>query len=355
MDVKKPLLEVEKLNTIFPSNGRTVRAVVDVSLTLNEGEILGVVGESGCGKSTMLLSLLRLIRYPGRVASGEIRFRGQDLLQMNSNQMRAMRGKEIAMIFQDPLSTLNPAFTVGEQIRESLRLHNIVSHGKTPWPFDGVRREKEKQHVLQIMEEVGIPSPMDRYASYPHQFSGGMQQRTLIAIALACSPALLLADEPTTALDVTIQAQIMNLMKQINQERGTAIILVTHDLGLAAEFCDSIAVMYAGRVVEQGTVDEIVETPQHPYTQGLLNCRPRIGERDQVVRPIDGNVPSLANLPNSCAFASRCSFVNDACNEGPIPFFETDPGHLNRCLLTSDYKRLPDWDWDSIIEKERAR
>ena len=355
MVAKKPLLEVEKLNTIFPSNGRTVRAVVDVNFILNEDEILGIVGESGCGKSTLLLSLLRLIRYPGRVESGAIRFRGKDLLQMTNNEMRAMRGKEISMIFQDPLSTLNPAFTVGEQIRESLRLHNIVSHGKMPWPFDGVRREKEKQRVLQLMSEVGIPSPMDRYASYPHQFSGGMQQRTLIAIALACSPALLLADEPTTALDVTIQAQILNLMRQINQERGTAIILVTHDLGLAAEFCDRIAVMYAGRVVEQGTVDEIVETPQHPYTKGLLNCRPRIGERGQVVRPIYGNVPSLANLPNSCAFASRCSFVKDVCNEGPIPFFETNPGHLNRCLLTSDHKRLPDWDWDSIVEKEPAR
>ncbi|HSM70259.1 MAG TPA: ABC transporter ATP-binding protein, partial [Anaerolineales bacterium] len=276
------------------------------------------------------------------------------LLQMNNNQMRAMRGKEIAMIFQDPLSTLNPAFTVGEQIRESLRLHNIVGNSSAPWPFDRVQREQEKQRVLQIMEEVGIPSPMDRYASYPHQFSGGMQQRTLIAIALACSPKLLLADEPTTALDVTIQAQIMNLMKQINQDRGTAIILVTHDLGLASEFCDRIAVMYAGRIVEQGTVDEIVETPQHPYTQGLLNCRPRIGEKQQIIRPIEGNVPSLANLPDGCAFASRCTFVKDVCNEGAIPLFETDPGHLNRCLLTSDYKRLPEWDWDHIIEQERA-
>ena len=355
MNSNNPLLEVNKINSVFPSGDKIVRAVNDVSFTLNEGEILGIVGESGCGKSTLLLSLLRLIRYPGKVESGEIRFRGNDLLQMSNSQMRAMRGKEIAMIFQDPLSTLNPAFTVGEQIRESLRLHNIVGNSNAPWPFDRVQREQEKQRVLQIMEEVGIPSPMDRYASYPHQFSGGMQQRTLIAIALACNPKLLLADEPTTALDVTIQAQIMNLMKQINQDRGTAIILVTHDLGLAAEFCDRIAVMYAGRIVEQGTVDEIVETPKHPYTQGLLNCRPRIGERQKTIRPIEGNVPSLANLPNSCAFASRCSFVKDACNEGPIPLFETEPGHLNRCLLTSDYKRLPEWEWDSLVEQERAQ
>jgi len=354
MNSNTPLLEVNKLNSVFPSNGKLVRAVNDVSFKLNEGEILGIVGESGCGKSTLLLSLLRLIRYPGKVESGQIRFRGNDLLQMDNNQIRKMRGKEISMIFQDPLSTLNPAFTVGEQIRESLRLHNIVKGGGAPWPFDGARRDQEKQRVLQIMDEVGIPSPMDRYASYPHQFSGGMQQRTLIAIALACNPKLLLADEPTTALDVTIQAQIMNLMKQINQEHGTAIILVTHDLGLASEFCDRIAVMYAGRVVEQGTVDEIVESPQHPYTQGLLNCRPRIGEREQTIRPIPGNVPSLANLPNGCAFASRCQSVQDDCSEGPVPLFETDPGHFNRCLLTSNFNRHSDWNWDSVVSQERV-
>lgn len=353
MDSKRPLLEIRDLHSVFPSNGNIVRAVNDVSFTLNEGQILGVVGESGCGKSTLLLSLLRLIRYPGRVESGEVLFRGKDILKLNDREMRDLRGKEISMIFQDPLSTLNPAFTVGEQIRESIRLHNIVSSSTLPWPFDWVRRTQEKERVLQIMNEVGIPSPMDRYASYPHQFSGGMQQRTLIAIALACSPALLLADEPTTALDVTIQAQILNLMKRINEQRGTAIILVTHDLGLASEFCDRIAVMYAGRIVEQGTVDEIVEKPRHPYTQGLLNCRPRIGERDQTIRPISGNVPSPANLPNNCAFSSRCAFVKDVCETGPIPMFETEPGHLNRCLLTSDYHRQTDWEWDTVIDQER--
>jgi oligopeptide/dipeptide ABC transporter ATP-binding protein len=298
--------------------------------------------------------VLRLIRYPGKVESGGIFFRGRNLLGLSSSEMRSLRGREISMIFQDPQSTLNPAFTVGEQIRESLRLHNIINSSRLPWPFDGVRRRKEKEHVLQIMNEVGIPSPMARYDSYPHQFSGGMQQRILIAIALACSPALLLADEPTTALDVTIQAQILSLMKRINDERATAVILVTHDLGLASEFCDRIAVMYAGRFVEQGTVDEIVETPQHPYTQGLLNCRPRIGERDQTIRPIPGNVPSLANLPDGCAFASRCSFVKDVCREGPIPMFETDSGHLNRCLRASGYHRQQAMDWDDVIEGQRV-
>jgi len=346
---KTPLLQVRNLHTVFPSNGKLVQAVTGVNFDLNEGEILGVVGESGCGKSTLLLSLLRVLRYPGRVEGGEVRFRGRDILKLNNREMRALRGKEISMVFQDPLSTLNPAFTVGEQIGESLRLHHIIAGSSLPWPFDRVRRVKEKQRVLQIMDEVGIPSPMDRYASYPHQFSGGMQQRTLISIALVCGPALLLADEPTTALDVTIQAQIMNLMKQINQERGTAIILVTHDLGLAAEFCDRIAVMYAGRVVEQGTVDEIVESPQHPYTQGLLNCRPSLGERQKAIRPIPGNVPNLAELPNGCSFAPRCESVQDACGIGPVPMFDGGAGHLNRCLKTVDFERQPDWDWDTVV------
>jgi oligopeptide/dipeptide ABC transporter ATP-binding protein len=182
-----------------------------------------------------------------------------------------------------------------------------------------------------------------------------MQQRTLIAIALVCGPALLLADEPTTALDVTIQAQIMNLMKQINQERGTAIILVTHDLGLAAEFCDRIAVMYAGRVVEQGTVDEIVESPQHPYTEGLLECRPSLGQRNKPIQPIPGNVPNLSELPDGCSFAPRCAHAQDVCGDGSIPMFETEPGHLNRCLISADYKRDPNWDWDTVLEAERAK
>jgi len=352
---KPPLLDVRDLHTVFPSSGKLVRAVNGVNLTLNEGEILGIVGESGCGKSTLLLSLLRLLRYPGRVESGQVRYRGQDLLDHSNSQIRELRGREISMIFQDPLSTLNPAFSVGEQIGESLRLHHLLEGNSLPWPFNGARRAKEKERVLQIMNEVGIPSPMDRYAAYPQQFSGGMQQRTLIAIALVCGPALLLADETTTALDVTIQAQIMNLMKQINQERGTAIILVTHDLGLAAEFCDRIAVMYAGRVVEQGTVDEIVESPRHPYTKGLLDCRPSLGQRGKSIRPIPGNVPNLAELPDGCSFAPRCEFAQEACGGGPIPMFETQPGHLNRCLISSDYVRDPAWDWESVIDGERAQ
>lgn len=348
-----PLLELKNLHTVFPSNGKLVQAVNGVNLTLNQGEILGVVGESGCGKSTLLLSIMRLLRYPGKIASGQVLFRGQNLAQFSDTEIRNLRGKEISMIFQDPLSTLNPAFSVGEQIRESLRLHKIVPGNNLPF-FDGIQRQKEKELVLEIMGEVGIPSPMDRYASYPHQFSGGMQQRVLIAIGLVCGPSLLLADEPTTALDVTIQAQIMNLMKQINQERGTAIILVTHDLGLAAEFCERIAVMYAGRVVEQGTVEQVIEMPQHPYTQGLLNCRPSLGERKNPIRPIPGNVPSLSDLPVGCAFAPRCQFRQDTCESGPVPLFNDSQGHQSRCIQATDYDRKPNWDWDTITSQETS-
>ncbi len=344
------LLELHNLTTIFPTKRGEVRAVDSVHLTLSQGEILGLVGESGCGKSTALLSILRLIRPPGRIAEGEILFKGQDLLGLSSSKMRAVRGKEIAMIFQDPLSTLNPAFPVGEQIHESLRLHHIVDGSRRPWPLDQGQKRREKERVLEVMEEVGIPSPMDRYRAYPHQFSGGMQQRALIAIALVCGPALLLADEPTTALDVTIQAQIMDLMWRINRDHGTAIILVTHDLGLAAEFCQRIAVMYAGRIVEQGKVDSVVAAPQHPYTQGLLACRPRISMHDQRVEPIPGNVPDLAELPDGCTFAPRCPARRPVCEIGPIPMVATHEGHLSRCLIHLDYERDTSWEWGDTVK-----
>lgn len=343
------LLELNNLSTVFPTRRGHVRAVDGVNLSLSQGEILGIVGESGCGKSTVLLSILRLIRPPGKIPSGKISFRGQNLLELPTRQMRSVRGREIAMIFQDPLSTLNPAFPIGEQIREALRLHHIIGETSLPWPFDYGLRKNEKRRVLEAMEEVGIPSPMDRYAAYPHQFSGGMQQRALIAIALVCGPALLLADEPTTALDVTIQAQILDLMLRINQEHGTSIILVTHDLGMAAEFCSRIAVMYAGRIVEQGGVDEVVGNPQHPYTQGLLNCRPRISQREARVQPIPGNVPDLANLPVGCAFASRCQHSQPICEEGVIPMISSTNGHLSRCLIHTDFQREAHWQWSDTV------
>ncbi len=345
----KPLLELKNLTTIYPTRRGEVPAVHRVSLKIGQGEILGLVGESGCGKSTVLLSILRLIRPPGSITEGEILFQGQNLLHLPSRELRSLRGKEIAMIFQDPLSTLNPAFSIGEQIKEALRLHHILADARRPRLFDRAQKTREKTRVLEVMEEVGIPSPMDRYMAYPHQFSGGMQQRALIAIALVCGPQLLLADEPTTALDVTIQAQIIDLMRQINQERGTSIILVTHDLGLAAEFCGRIAVMYAGRIVEEGTTDQIVENPQHPYTQGLLSCRPIISVRDHRVLPIPGNVPDLAELPEGCAFAPRCPYNSPICEQGPIPMVATSVGSLSRCLVHIDYHRESEWQWSDLV------
>ena len=328
-----PLLELKNLTTVFPTKRGLVTAVDRVNLRLAPGEILGIVGESGCGKSTVLLSILGLITKPGRV-EGEVNFRGQNLYDLPQRSMRAIRGKEIAMIFQDPLSTLNPVSPVGEQIREAMRLHGLIKSGPSlPWPFDGARRKLEEKRVLEVMAEVGIPAPEARYRAYPHEFSGGMQQRVLIAIGLACEPAILLADEPTTALDVTIQAQIVSLMHRINQEHKTGIILVTHNLGLAAEFCQNIAVMYAGRIVERGPVDQVIEDPKHPYTQGLLACLPRISDKAQAIDPIPGNVPDLADLPPGCAFAPRCPIARDECRHADLRLRAAAPGHYARCIL----------------------
>lgn len=344
----KPVLELRNLTTLFPTRRGAVRAVDRVNLALYPGQIMGLVGESGCGKSTVLLSILGLIAKPGRIDEGEVLLEGQDLSKLPVSELRKIRGKEISMVFQDPLSTLNPAFVVGEQIRESLRLHNMMP-GPKFWPLDRMRRQKERARVLEVMGEVGIPAPEARYRAYPHQFSGGMQQRALIAIGLACTPKVLLADEPTTALDVTIQAQIVDLMKRINEEQGTAIILVTHDLGLAAEFCDHIAVMYAGRIVEIGRTDDVIENPQHPYTEGLLRCIPDISQR-RSIQPIVGNVPDLADLPTGCAFAPRCPYVQPVCSEDFFRLLPVQGGtvssavarsgevHMARCLRLTDYQ-----------------
>lgn len=348
----EPLLALRGLTTVYPTRRGPVRAVDTVDLEVQAGEILGIVGESGCGKSTVLLSILGLIRPPGSITAGEVRFRDQNLVGQSPKALRGLRGKDIAMIFQDPLSTLNPAFPVGEQIREGLRLHRLVGGSSLPWPFDLRLRAIERARVLEAMNEVGLPNPMDRYAAYPHQFSGGMQQRALIAMALVCGPALILADEPTTALDVTIQAQVLDLMSRINRDRGTAIILVTHDLGVAAEFCHTVAVMYAGRIVEQGPIDRVVEAPQHPYTQGLLGSRPRLADR-QKIQPIPGEVSDLIDLPDGCAFAPRCPHCQAACEEGPVPLIEVEPGHPSRCLRHVEYRREPGWRWTDRVHSER--
>lgn len=323
------LLEVRGLCTVYPTEKGTVQAVRGVSLRVRRGGILGLVGESGCGKSATLLSIMRLVPYPGRVTAGEIWFQGEDLLRKKPAQMRAIRGKDIAMVFQDPMSALNPAYRVGDQIAESLRVHGFLPG--YPRKLLRYHRSRERETVIALMREVGIPSPEARYLDYPHQFSGGMQQRVLIAIALACRPALLLADEPTTALDVTIQAQILDLMRRINEERGTAIILVTHDLAVAAEFCHEIAVMYAGQIVEWGSAEAVMEDPAHPYTRGLLRSIPRLSDKRRLV-PIPGVVPDLARLGPGCSFRPRCDCGLSACERVSPPPVKLGGGRLVRCL-----------------------
>jgi oligopeptide/dipeptide ABC transporter ATP-binding protein len=333
-DAPLSLLELRGLTTVFPTQRGRVRAVDGLSFQLRQGEKLGIVGESGSGKSVTLLSILRLVPYPGQIVDGGVYLRGENLLIKPIKEMRRLRGKEMAMIFQDPMTTLNPAFLVGEQIRESLRIHNIVPHSNGLFArlFDRQRRATEYERVWEAMADVGIPVPRQNARRYPHQFSGGMQQRVLAAIALACEPQVLLADEPTTALDVTIQAQIMALLDKINREHGTAIVLVTHNLGVVAEFCETIIVMYAGQMMEKGPVDRVIEDPLHPYTRGLLRCLPRIGARREKISPIPGLVPDLATLPPGCPFSPRCDQVMSECSQEDVPLKRQSDGRLVRCL-----------------------
>ncbi len=319
------LLEVLNLETHFPTRSGLVRSVNDVSFHIDEGEMLGLVGESGCGKSVTALSVMRLIAPPGKIVGGTISFRGKDLSQLSDEEMRAIRGNDIAMIFQDPMTSLNPVYTVGEQIAEALRLHRGLSK-KDAWDA-----------AVEAMKEVSIPAPERRAGDYPHQLSGGMRQRIMIAMALACDPELLIADEPTTALDVTIQAQILELLNELRSTRKLSVLLITHDLGVVAETADRVCVMYTGKIVEQGTVDEIFETPKHPYTQGLLRSVPKLAAGGSIVeerlQTIDGTVPSPTHLPPGCHFAPRCSFRMPKCEAGEIPLFDREGGSQVRCLL----------------------
>jgi len=330
------MLQVRNLKTSFPTDRGTIKAVNGVDFSLKTGEIVGLVGESGCGKSMTLLSILRLVPAPGKVEGGEIIFEGKNLVNATPGEMREIRGKKISMIFQDPMTTLNPVFKIGEQIRESMRIHGLFKENGSLFKdfFKRKQKEREYKRVIELMEEVGIPAPDLRCYDYPHQFSGGMQQRALIAIALACKPKLLLADEPTTALDVTIQAQILDLLKKINKAHNTSIILVTHDLAVAAEFCHEIAVMYAGKIVERGPVDEVMKSPKHPYTKGLLASIPKITEVKKKIKAIPGNVPDLAELRDTgCAFLDRCDEAILKCKDSDIPMIEVKPGEFVRCLL----------------------
>jgi oligopeptide transport system ATP-binding protein len=325
------LLEVRNLSTHFYTPDGVVHAVDEVSFEIGYGETLGLVGESGCGKSVTALSLTRLVPDPpGKIVSGEVLFEGVDILKMSRDEMRRLRGKDIGFIFQDPLSSLNPTLTVGYQISESIRQHMGLS----------VRASTDR--VVELLAKVGIPRPKDRLKDYPFQFSGGMRQRVMIAIALACDPKLLLADEPTTALDVTIQAQILELINKLSEEFKTSVLLITHDLGIAAGMCERINVMYAGRIVETGSVDKIFDGPKMPYTWGLLDSLPRLDDkRGGRLRTIEGLPPLLIRLPDACRFNPRCAFSRDLCREREPALTARDEAHFARCHGTEPDGWIP--------------
>jgi len=324
-----PLLSVRGLRTTFRAEDGEFAAIEDVGFDLAEGEVLGIVGESGSGKSVTALSILRLIPSPpGRIAAGEVRLDGQDLLTLSERRMREIRGAEIAMIFQEPMTSLNPVLTVGEQIVETIRYHERIG------------AQAAACRALDLLDQVGIPSPAQRLGEYPHQLSGGMRQRVMIAIALSCNPRLLLADEPTTALDVTIQAQILELLRSLQERFGMAVILITHDLGVIAEFVDRVIVMYAGRVVESAGVHAIFEQPLHPYTEGLLGSIPSLDDERERLQAIPGVVPSPFELPPGCRYAPRCPYAREACAAEDPPLLALRPDHRAACIRHTGY-RIP--------------
>jgi oligopeptide/dipeptide ABC transporter ATP-binding protein len=315
------LLEVRNLNTTFLTAAGVVRAVDGVSWDVEEGETVALVGESGCGKSVSALSIMRLVAPPaGRIESGEILFKGRDLLRLTEEEMRGVRGREIAMIFQEPMTSLNPVLTIGRQLTEGLEIHMR----KTP--------AEARVRAAELLALVGIPDPERRLAQYPHHFSGGMRQRMMIAMALACAPSLILADEPTTALDVTIQAQILELMRGLSRQLGVAMLIITHNLGVVARYADRVNVMYAGRIIERATAAELYANPRHPYTLGLLRSVPRLDEpRRARLAPIEGQPPDLTRLPRGCAFAPRCAYRVERCVEPPPLEPAGAAGHLSAC------------------------
>jgi len=322
------ILEVKNLRTSFPTAGGFVHAVDNVSFNVRKGEALALVGESGCGKSVTAMSIMRLVAPPGRITAGEVRFKGRNLAELSEREMCAVRGDDIAMVFQEPMTSLNPVFKIGAQVAEAVRIHKKVSK-KEAWKRAG-----------EMLELVSIPDPIKRLDDYPHQLSGGMRQRVMIAMALSCDPELLIADEPTTALDVTIQAQIMELLASLQQRLGLAILLITHDLGVVAEFCERVIVMYTGRVVEESPVRDLFANPAHPYTRGLLKSLPSVSGGDpsasQRLPTIKGMVPSIDNLPHGCKFNPRCPDVMDICLGNEPARMIVSPGHDARCYLHGD-------------------
>ena len=321
------LLELQDLKTYFFTEDGTVPAVDGVTFGVDRGGSLGVVGESGCGKSVTALSIMRLIpQPPGKIVGGKILFNGEDLVQKKESEMRRIRGNEISMIFQEPMTSLNPVFTVGDQIMEAIILHQKLS------------KKEARERAIEMLRLVGIPDPHRRVDEYPHQMSGGMRQRVMIAMALSCNPKLLIADEPTTALDVTIQAQILDLMRRLREEVGAAIILITHDLGVVAELVEDVVVMYAGKVVEKTDVRRIFANPSHPYTEGLLASIPKLNEERDRLPAIEGVVPSPYNMPSGCRFHPRCPLAREICKVQQPPLMEVEPGHWAACWKHTDFE-----------------
>ena len=313
------MLEVKDLHVHYETDAGVVKAVNGVSFTLEKGETLGLVGETGAGKTTTALALLRLVPDPpGKIVSGDILLEGKELLKLKTSEMRKLRGEKLAMIFQDPMTALNPVMTVGDQISEVIRLHNR-----------GLSKAQLAIKAAEMLETVGIPA--DRCNEYPHQFSGGMKQRVVIAIALACNPDILIADEPTTALDVTIQAQVLDLIRELKNQRQTSVILITHDLGVVAEICDKVAIMYAGEIVEIGTLEQVYRNPVHSYTKGLFNSLPDLHKNVHRLQPIRGLMPDPMALPEGCNFADRCDLCDASCRESKPHVVEVEPGHLVKC------------------------
>jgi len=319
----KALVEIEDLRVTFRGdNGRTTHAVDKVDLSVARGVTLGIVGESGCGKSVTSLAIMGLLPKATAEISGSVRFDGLDLLRVPDHMLRNLRGDRLAMIFQEPMTSLNPSYTIGEQIIETLTRHR------------GLNRQQARERAIALLRRVHIPSPERRVDDYPHKLSGGMRQRVMIAIALACDPDLLIADEPTTALDVTLQAQILELMRELREASGAAIILITHDLGVVAEICDEVAVMYAGEIVERAPVEALFSRPEHPYTVGLMGSIPRIDQQTAHLATIEGVLPDMTRPPPGCRFASRCPFVIDQCLSAPPPMVSVGQHHSSRCIRT---------------------
>ncbi len=323
----KHLIDIEDLRVSFFTPGGEVQAVRGVSWFLNEGEALGIVGESGSGKSVSVYAIMRLLQHPGRVTGGSIRFNGTDILSLSEDDMRKIRGNDIAMIFQDPMTSLNPVYTVGNQICEPLKLHR------------NMKGKRARERAVELLGMVGIPKPARRLKQYPFEFSGGMRQRAMISMALACEPKLLIADEPTTALDVTIQAQILEIMKELKSSRSMSIVLITHDLGIVSDICDKIIIMYGGEIMEYGPIEALYLSPSHPYTKGLINSLPKIDEEvGAQLTPIEGSPVDLMHPPAGCPFAPRCDKCMKVCLTEKPPYFEMEPDHYSACWLHYDRK-----------------